>query len=95
LRETDFAELFELQTAILASAARVVGKNGRLVYSTCSLEPEENEAVIDNFLAKNPNFKIIAKNLPARFLTEKGFGRTFPPRDDADGFFIANLHRTN
>jgi 16S rRNA (cytosine967-C5)-methyltransferase len=95
LRETDFAELSELQTAILTSAAQVVKKNGRIVYSTCSLEPEENEAVIDNFLAKNPNFKIIAKNLPARFLTEKGYGRTFPPRDDADGFFIANLHRTN
>jgi 16S rRNA (cytosine967-C5)-methyltransferase len=95
LRETDFADLSELQNAILTSAAQVVKKNGRLVYSTCSLEPEENEAVIDNFLAKNPNFKIIAKNLPARFLTEKGFGRTFPPRDDADGFFIANLHRTN
>ncbi|HEX8565023.1 MAG TPA: 16S rRNA (cytosine(967)-C(5))-methyltransferase RsmB [Pyrinomonadaceae bacterium] len=95
LREKDFAELSELQNAILTSAARVLKKNGRLVYSTCSLEPEENEAVIDNFLAKNPNFKIIAKNLPARFLTEKGYGRTFPPRDDADGFFIANLHRTN
>ncbi len=95
LRETDFAELSKLQNAILTSAAQVVKKNGRLVYSTCSLEPEENEAVIDNFLAKNPNFKIIAKNLPARFLTEKGFGRTFPPRDDADGFFIADLHRTN
>ena len=95
LREKDFAELSELQNAILTSAARVLKKNGRLIYSTCSLEPEENEAVIDNFLAKNPNFKINAKNLPARFLTEKGYGRTFPPRDDADGFFIANLHRTN
>ncbi|HEX8194701.1 MAG TPA: 16S rRNA (cytosine(967)-C(5))-methyltransferase RsmB [Pyrinomonadaceae bacterium] len=95
LRETDFAELSKLQNAILTSAARVLKKNGRLVYSTCSLEPEENEAVIDNFLAKNPNFKIIAKKLPARFLTDKGYGRTFPPRDDADGFFIANLHRTN
>ncbi|HEX9927504.1 MAG TPA: 16S rRNA (cytosine(967)-C(5))-methyltransferase RsmB [Pyrinomonadaceae bacterium] len=95
LREKDFAELSELQSAILTSAARVLKKNGRLVYSTCSLEPEENEAVIDNFLAKNPNFKINAKNLPARFLTEKDYGRTFPPRDDADGFFIANLHRTN
>jgi 16S rRNA (cytosine967-C5)-methyltransferase len=95
LRETDFAELSELQYAILTSAARLLKKNGHLVYSTCSLEPEENEAVIDSFLAKNPNFKIIAKNLPARFLTEKGFGKTFPPRDDADGFFIANLHRTN
>lgn len=95
LRETDFAELPKLQTEILTSAARVVKKNGHLVYSTCSLETEENEIVIENFLAKHKDFKINGENLPAQFLTEKGFARTFPPRDDADGFFIAILHRTN
>lgn len=95
LRAGDFAELARLQTAILSSAARVVKKNGRIVYSTCSLEPEENEAVIENFLAKNECFKLNAETLPAQILTEKGFGRTFPPRDDADGFFVAILHRTD
>ncbi|MDQ4122639.1 MAG: 16S rRNA (cytosine(967)-C(5))-methyltransferase RsmB [Acidobacteriota bacterium] len=95
LRETDFAELSGLQSAILASAAKVIKKDGRIVYSTCSLEQEENEAVIENFLTKNKDFKLTSENLPARFLTEKDFARTFPQRDDADGFFIAILHRTN
>lgn len=93
LRETDFPALTILQAGILRSAARVVRKNGRIVYSTCSLEPEENEAIIDDFLSKNSNFTISTKELPEKFVTEKGFARTFPPRDDADGFFVAVLHR--
>jgi 16S rRNA (cytosine967-C5)-methyltransferase len=91
LQETDFAELSRLQTEILTSAARVLKKNGRLIYSTCSLEPEENETVVENLLAENKNLKVVSENLPERFLTEKGFARTFPQRDDADGFFIASL----
>ena len=95
LRETDFGELSKLQTAILTSAARVVKKGGRLIYSTCSLEAEENEVVASNFLEANPEFKQTTENLPEKFLTEKGFANTFPPRDDADGFFIASFHRTS
>ena len=93
LRETDFGELSNLQAAILKSAGRVVKKGGRLIYSTCSLETEENEVVASDFLATNLDFKQTTQNLPERFLTEKGFARTFPPRDDADGFFIASFHR--
>lgn len=95
LRETDFRQLAQLQQDILESAARIVKKNGRIVYSTCSLEPEEGEKVVANFLTKNSEFKAVADNLPEKFLTEKGFARTFPQRDDADGFFIAILRRAN
>jgi 16S rRNA (cytosine967-C5)-methyltransferase len=91
LQETDFAELAKLQMEILTSAARVLKKNGRLIYSTCSLEPEENELVVENLLAENKNLKAVSENLPQQFLTEKGFARTFPQRDDADGFFIAGF----
>jgi 16S rRNA (cytosine967-C5)-methyltransferase len=95
LKETDFRELADLQQNILQSAARVVKKNGRIVYSTCSLEPEEGEEVAANFLAKNGNFKAVAEYLPEKFVNGNGFARTFPQRADADGFFIAILHRTN
>jgi 16S rRNA (cytosine967-C5)-methyltransferase len=95
LKETDFQELADLQQNILESAARVVKKNGRVVYSTCSLEPEEGEEAVASFLAKNNEFKVVAENLPEQFLTAESFARTFPQRDDADGFFIAILHRTD
>src|SRR5699024_7387489 len=48
------AEFVDLQQRILQSAARCVAPGGRLVYSTCSILPEENEAQIEAFLAKNP-----------------------------------------
>ncbi|MDQ3749386.1 MAG: 16S rRNA (cytosine(967)-C(5))-methyltransferase RsmB, partial [Acidobacteriota bacterium] len=51
LSEKDFAELSAKQLKILQTASKVLKKNGRLLYSTCSLENEENEAVIEKFLA--------------------------------------------
>lgn len=93
LRETDFAQLAAKQLRILTNAARVVKKRGRLIYSTCSLEREENEAVVAQFLAQNPEFAQSKIELPANYLTADNFARTFPPRDDADGFFIAQLKR--
>ena len=93
LRETDFAELAAKQLRILTNAARLVKGGGRLIYSTCSLEPEEDEAVIEKFLIENPEFVKADLNLPENLLTAQSFGRTFPPRDDADGFFISALIR--
>ena len=53
------AELQEKQCAILAAAARLVRPGGRLVYVTCSLLPEENEAVLEAFLAQEPRFSLL------------------------------------
>lgn len=58
-------ELSLLQGTILATAARLVRAGGRLVYSTCSLESEENEAVVDAFLAAHPDF-VLRESRPSR-----------------------------
>jgi len=89
LTEKDFAQLSAKQLKILHNASKVVKSGGRLLYSTCSLEKEENEAVCERFLSQTTSFEKVLPNLPERFLTEKGFARTFPNRDKMDGFFIA------
>lgn len=91
LTEKDFAELSQKQLKILNNASKLLKHGGRLIYSTCSLETEENEKVIENFLANNSEF---SKMDVTDFLTESGFSRTFPQRDKMDGFFIAKLKKS-
>jgi 16S rRNA (cytosine967-C5)-methyltransferase len=93
LAEKDFAELAGKQLQILKNASKTLKPGGRLVYSTCSLEQLENEAVIGKFLAENSEFERRELSAPEKFTTAEGFARTFPPRDDTDGFFIAALGR--
>ena len=93
LEKNDFAELSLKQLGIIENASKLVKRGGKLIYSTCSLEPEENETVIENFLKIGAEFEKIKPDVPARFLTEKGFARTFPFRDIMDGFFISALIR--
>jgi 16S rRNA (cytosine967-C5)-methyltransferase len=95
LRESDFNELAEKQLKILTNAARTVKKGGRIIYSTCSIEREENESVVERFLAENKNFEKAEIKLPPNLLTDNGFARTFPQRDDVDGFFIAQLSQNH
>ena len=59
------------------------------MYSTCSLEKEENEEVTGKFTAGNENFRPLKPDVAEKFLTPEGFARTFPQRDKMDGFFIA------
>jgi len=89
LQEKDFDELSRKQLKILRGASKLIKRGGRIVYSTCSLEKEENEAVIERFLAEEKDFRPIKPNVPEKFLTGEGFARTFPQRDRMDGFFIA------
>jgi len=93
LKPDDFAELQDKQLRILKNASKLVTSGGTLVYSTCSLEREENEAVCEAFLRDNADFRLVKPNVPERFLTELGFARTFPQRDDMDGFFVAKFTR--
>jgi 16S rRNA (cytosine967-C5)-methyltransferase len=89
----DVTELAARQRRILANAARAVRPGGRLVYSTCSLEREENEAVVEWFLASHAGFRQARADAPESLLTPAGAARTFPHRDDADGFYVAALER--
>jgi 16S rRNA (cytosine967-C5)-methyltransferase len=93
LDPTDFEALSKKQLQIVQNASKLVKPGGRLIYSTCSLEVEENERVIEQFLCHSRGFSSERPNVPARFLSESGTARTFPPRDNMDGFFIAALKR--
>lgn len=71
----------EVQYGILSSAAEMLTENGRIVYSTCSLEPEENEDLIARWVREHPGFsKVKAK-------------KTFPPKSGTDGAFSAVIRR--
>ncbi len=103
----DITDLQSRQIAILDSAVRQVGQGGRLVYSTCSLESEENEQVVNAVLRRNPELGV----LPAREellklkaagtlvwndidqLVHGDFLRTIPGVLPCDGFFAAILER--
>lgn len=93
LAEKDFAELATKQINLLKNAARYLKQGGRIIYSTCSLEIEENENVINRFLSETSEFEKKAPKIATEFITNENFARTFPPRDGIDGFFIAELIR--
>jgi 16S rRNA (cytosine967-C5)-methyltransferase len=90
------AELAARQRRILAHAAQAVAPGGRLVYSTCSVEPEENEEVVASFLEAHPAFELIRPDVPEQLLTNEGTAaRTWPQRDGTDGFFVAAFKRSD
>lgn len=94
LAPENISELASVQARILSEAARVVRRGGRLVYSTCSVEREENEGVVAEFLRARGEFRQVeATPAPARLLLTSGAARTWPHRDDVDGFFVAAVER--
>ena len=104
-READLAKLVDLQARLLDRAAALTRPGGRLVYCTCSLEPEEGERQAESFLARHPAFAPVpvrADELPGldEAITPKGDVRTLPHQGGAalgasglDGFFIARFSR--
>lgn len=94
--EQDLEDLIALQRELLDSAARFVKKGGRLVYSTCSLEPEENFEQVEAFLERNKKFKLedLSDDLPEEVLTEDGRAyQTLPHKHGCDGHFGVRLVR--
>lgn len=97
LRYTDgagFAALPELQLKILSTAARYVKRGGRLVYSTCTLRPQENGEVVRDFLAQAEGFALAPpQHQPAGAALEDGMMTILPHKTGLDGFFVASLVR--
>lgn len=94
ISEKDFVALADKQLNIVKNASKLIKRGGKLVYSTCSIEREENESVIEKFLSSADEFSVTRANIPDRFLTQEGFARTFPHRDHLDGFFIAEMKKS-
>ena len=90
--------LAQLQRKILYYAADTLAPGGKLLYSTCSTEPEENEEVVEAVLsARNDLFRVpvpLPPRTPAGFVANDGYFRTYPLFDDLDGFFAALLIKT-
>jgi 16S rRNA (cytosine967-C5)-methyltransferase len=83
-----------LQAELLESLASVVAPGGLLIYSTCSLEPEENEHQVDRFLARHPEFRREpSETFPPALLSEKGDMTMLPQRHEMDGAYAARLRR--
>jgi 16S rRNA (cytosine967-C5)-methyltransferase len=96
LKISDLAVMASLQRSILRAAAECVKVGGVLVYSTCSLEPEENDEQVEQFLNEHPGWKLDPPPegvVPAQVL-DGGLLRVLPQRDGTDGAFAARLRRT-
>jgi 16S rRNA (cytosine967-C5)-methyltransferase len=96
LKVSDLAVMSSIQRGILRTAADAVKPGGWLVYSTCSLEPEENEEQVQAFLEKHPDFRLDPPpegSVPASVL-DRGFLRVLPQRHGTDGAFAARLRRS-
>jgi 16S rRNA (cytosine967-C5)-methyltransferase len=72
----------ELQGQLLDGASRTIDRKGRLIYATCSLEPEENAVQVEQFLERHPDFVRDGEDM-----------FVFPPDDGTDGAFAARLRR--
>ena len=95
--ESEIQGLPELQYRILENSSRLVKRGGRLIYSTCTLNPAENSAVIENFLQNHSEFEPCPIELPCellRAIDEPDFQITlFPHMLNTDGFFISSVRR--
>lgn len=95
--EEDLGTLAGLQRKILAAASNYLKNGGRMVYSTCTLNEDENEKVIEEFISKNKNFEIEAvEKKKYDILSNKeasGYLNLYPNIHGTDGFFIAALRK--
>ena len=96
--EADLRRHANIQKRLLVNLANILKPKGILVYSVCSIEPEENEAVINAFLKNHPEFVIdkslggLPENLPSQVEPQTGF-KTLPLLDNMDGFFLVRLRK--
>lgn len=92
---SEISELTVLQAKILENAATLLRPGGTLVYSTCTVEREENEAIVEHFLKTHENFSLVKPPaaLSPKLFTKEGYLRTWPHRHGMAGAFAAVLLR--
>ena len=93
-----FQRLAERQTRLLDAAASLVRPGGLLIYATCSIEPEENEEVVERFLKQHPEFTRPPRQHAgpvSELLTAGGAFRSYPQRHGIDGAYAARLIRAS
>jgi len=95
LKASDFAVLPSVQRAILRAGATIVRPGGLLIYSTCSLELEENDEQVDYFLAEHPDWTLEAppSGVVPDTVLDEGRLRVLPQRHGTDGAFAARFRR--
>ena len=83
------------QSAILDTAAQLLKAGGRLVYSTCTIDPAENQQQIAAFLARHPEFTVVepAAALPAGMTAGEYGALSVPTRTGMDGFFLCAMQK--
>lgn len=91
-KSADIDHASQVQMQMLIALWRLLKKNGKLLYSTCSVLPKENEQIIANFLAHHNDAKAEPLNLPLG-LQQKYGTQLFPEDDSADGFYYALLRK--
>jgi 16S rRNA (cytosine967-C5)-methyltransferase len=89
----DIIEMVGIQSALLENAAQLLRPGGAMVYSTCTIEPEENFNVIKKFLEHHPEFSIdhASKYVPPAIVHSDGYVETFPHRHGIDGSFAVRM----
>jgi len=95
--ESTIKQLAELQLALLENAARLLHPCGVIVYSTCTIEPDENEKIVQQFLERHPDYNVESANkfVSEKFVNQQGYVYTYPHRHQMDGSFAARLKKNN
>ena len=92
---SDIRNLAKIQLELLEKAGDLVKVGGYVVYSTCTIEPEENIDVVKKFLEKNSNFELmnVKGEIKDSLIDENGCAQSFPNKHNMDGAFAAKLVR--
>lgn len=93
--EDSFGALPMLQRSILDNAAAYLAPGGVMVYSTCTVFPEENERVVEGFLQEHPGFALEGFTLPYFNEVSSGMLNLYPHMNNTDGFFMARIRRSH
>ena len=94
-KSSDIKLMSKIQLKILNNCSKFLNESGTLVYATCSMEPEENWGVVEEFLKSNKDFFIdtIPQTVPKTWIDKRGALSTIPFEHGVDGLFAAKMVR--